>query len=83
MNSGTARTIADGGVPRKPEANWAVLQPLPSSPTTFDPPIRPFSSNDSLGTALGHLEDDVAGMAHDLGARFWRTILAHDLGARS
>ncbi len=48
INSGTARTIADGGVPRKPEADCAVLPPFPSStasPTTFDPPIWPFSSS--------------------------------------
>jgi Citrate synthase, C-terminal domain len=42
MNSGAAWTIADGGIPRKPEADCAVLPPFPSSPaspTTFDPGI--------------------------------------------
>ena len=95
------------GVLRKSEADCAVFPPFPSSPaspTTFDPPIWPFSSSfrhtppvvithpplqllrwsrswsqsvdqpqDFLEQFprhrdLGHLEDDVAAMAHDLGA---------------
>src|SRR6266516_253994 len=104
MNSGTAWTIADGGVPGKPQVGCAVSSGVPAVRTTSDPAIWPFflasrrtpsvmmthpplqflnwgrswsqsidQPQDSLEQFLrhrdlGHLEDDVAAMAHDLGA---------------
>jgi hypothetical protein len=104
MNSGTAWTIADGGVPGKPWVGCAVLPGFQRSRTTSDPAMWPFflatrhtpsvvmthpplqllrwgwpwsqsvdQPQDFLEQFLrhrdlGHLEDDVAAIAHDLGA---------------